>query len=209
MSAPNRTQLAASGHHAQEHSQESVSAHGCLELGQCGCAQCPKHHGCLSSGPGKELCGDSLDLSDREVLSELPRSLEVGGEERQGRGILVRGVWREDFSSPAYSFPPASVLFDASGEKGTADSIKAWNGRWNRGCRGRQGWLSRCTLKPGPHGLPEKVQPSAARIYRCEAPGEGNGPAFPAAWPFWDVTPLKTEGGGKKNTSPALGDTGE
>lgn len=112
--------------------------------------------------------------------------------------ILVRGVWREDFSSPAYSFPPASVLFDASGEKGTADSIKARNGRWNRGRRGRQGWLSRCTLKPGPRGLPEKVQPSGPRTYGYEAPKEGNGPASPAAWPFWDVTPLKTEGGGEK-----------
>lgn len=91
-------------------------------------------------------------------------------------------------------------------EKGTVDSIKARNGRWNWGRRGRQGWLSRYTLKPGPRGLPEKVQPSAARVYGCEAPGEGNGPAFLAAWPFWDVTPLKTEGGGKK-TPPQHSET--
>ena len=48
----------------------------------------PKHHGCLSSGPGKELCGDSLDLSDSEVLSELPRSLEVGGKSAKDAGYL-------------------------------------------------------------------------------------------------------------------------
>ena len=61
---------------------------GCPELVQGGCARRPKHHGCLSSGPGKELWGDSLDLSDSEALSELPRSPDVGEKSVKDVGYL-------------------------------------------------------------------------------------------------------------------------
>lgn len=67
---------------------------GCLELGQGGWAPSPRHHGCLSPGPGKELWGDSLDLSDSEALSELPRSPEVGGKSVKDPDTCQRSLER-------------------------------------------------------------------------------------------------------------------